>query len=74
MESTFRERFTTLVEALRSTPEIEVLGAELGNPASDNDLARLEAWFGGTAPDDIRAFYSQVGSVQIRWMGLANPA
>ncbi|MCY0990722.1 SMI1/KNR4 family protein [Nannocystis sp. ILAH1] len=69
-----RERFTTLVEELRATPEIEVLGAELGAPASGDDLARLEAWFGGTVPDDIRAFYSQVGSAQIRWMGLANPA
>lgn len=69
-----RDGFTTLIEELRSTPEIAVLGAELGPAASEAELARLATWFGGTIPPDVQAFYSQVGSVQIRWVETANPA
>lgn len=68
-----RHVFTTLIEELRNTPDIVVLGAELGEPASAESLARLEAWFGGSVPDDIRAFYAEVGSVQIRWMTAKSP-
>lgn len=68
-----RELFTTLIDAHRAVPELDVLAAELGPAASPPELERLERWFGGRVPDDIRAFYSAVGSVQIRWVATANP-
>lgn len=68
-----KDELVTLIEELRSTPEVVVLGAELGPPASANALARLDAWFGGQAPADVRAFYAEVGAVQIRWMAAKSP-
>jgi hypothetical protein len=72
-EKTMRDHFATMIDELRRAPEVVVLGAELGPPASADALARLEAWFGGHVPDDVRAFYAEVGAVQIRWMAAKSP-
>ncbi|MDI1451035.1 hypothetical protein [Polyangium sp. 6x1] len=72
-EETLRDVFTALIEELRNAPEIVLLGAELGPPAAAEALARLETWFGGRVPDDVRAFYAEVGAVQIRWMAAKSP-
>lgn len=68
-----KELLEKLIADLSSAPEVVVLGAELGTPASPELLARLDAWFGGDAPADLRRFYAEVGSVQIRWMAAKGP-
>lgn len=68
-----KEALEQLISDLKNAPEVVVLAAELGPPASEAALARLDAWFGGAAPADLRQFYAEVGAVQLRWMAAASP-
>jgi hypothetical protein len=70
MSATFRERFDSMVQALRADPRVQVLAAELSPPASPAALAKAERAIQRALPPAMRAFYEAHNGVFLRW-GLA---
>ncbi len=65
--TTFRERFKTVVEALRNHPDVEVFDAGMCPPANRQHLDAAEQFLGRPLPEDIRTFYAAHDGVFLEW-------
>jgi len=68
----FREALSARVAELRAHPRVRVTNFWLGPPATEDELARVEAVL-GPLPPSVRAFYAETNGVQLRWIDTENP-
>ncbi|MFO0561366.1 MAG: hypothetical protein U0269_25335 [Polyangiales bacterium] len=68
MKDSIRTKLEAMISALREAPNVALLHAELGPPASDEDIARLQAWFDEADAAPLTALYRAANGVQVRWM------
>lgn len=57
-----------MIAALKEAPSVALLYAELGPPASDEDIEKLEEWFDDGKAGPLVALYRAADGVQLRWM------
>jgi hypothetical protein len=69
---TDKSELEQIIRDLQATPEVVLLSAELGPPASPTELEALRGWFGCPVPE-IEALYAEVNGVQLRWMAARSP-
>jgi len=65
-----RAKFETLIEKLKQNPIITLVRAEIGEPIGDNKgllISMLKMGGIDEIPDLLMEFYSEVGSIDIRW-------
>ncbi|NOU31415.1 MAG: SMI1/KNR4 family protein [Polyangiaceae bacterium] len=67
-----REAFEACVAHLRAQSQIAVTHCWLGPPATDEEIAEVEAAV-GPLPGDVRALYKQCNGVQLRWIDRESP-
>ena len=58
-----RARLEAMVEGLRDNPRVEVVAAEIGDPATGAELSAAEKH----APADVLDFYREVGTFSLEW-------
>jgi tetratricopeptide (TPR) repeat protein len=68
-----KARFEALVAKLEACPDVAVLDAYLGSPATASQLAAAEARIGRPLPSDLRALYASVNGVSIVWADRKHP-
>lgn len=71
--SDFKARFQALIKELRDHPEIEVKYSNIGKPASEVKIERVEKSIGATLHPAIRNFYLQCDGASVVWMYKDNP-
>lgn len=66
--SDFKERFMSLVKELRANPDIDVLYYNIGKPASDNKISRVEKYLDAELHPAIKNFYKQCDGASLIWI------
>ncbi|MBD2767980.1 SMI1/KNR4 family protein [Hymenobacter sp. BT664] len=67
------QRFTEMVGALQTQPEVQLLTFCTFPPASEDQLLAIEQALGFPLDEAIKDFYRQTNGLQLRWIMKANP-
>lgn len=63
----FRSRFTSMIDDLRTNPQVEMISVTLSPPATRADLDAAAELAGGMLPTGTEDFYSELDGVQLEW-------
>jgi len=68
----FADRFLRMVEELRRDDRLVVLASHLGPPATEAEIASVEARAGFVLDDSVRSLYREANGAQLSWISRAN--
>lgn len=60
-------RFQAMADDLRRNPRVELISAELSDPATESEIETARALAGGALPAGVEEFYRQLNGFRLEW-------
>ncbi len=67
MAGTYRQRIEDLIHALEARPDLAVDHAELGAPATEQEIATARTYAAYRLPRGVEEFYREVNGFHLKW-------